>query len=475
MVPPRALRLMRRAIALWSVMLVASGCVYFNGVYNANEAARRGDARLRRGAETDASTFFQTSAEKAETVLVRHPTSSWRPRALYLAGRGAALGGRCEQAVPRLREYLALSSNDAADAARAGIALASCDMREARLREARSRLDSVLATSVAERDAEIARQARLWAARAALASGDRDAVAQYLGSSDDGALPWELVLASLNAREYTRVESLLVQRAARTDYRDDVQRAVRELWSAGHWDAVEHIVRSYDEARIRDASRASMHFAVGDLNMRSGRDSAARQHLFAARTLAGRDTVLERESAARLAYLTMTRVASMREVDTILARQDSALRRTPFARRLDEQLLLVRLLSEQNEPTGAAVYLAAEVARDSLRVPALARTLFLRVARDIPGTPLAPQALYAAALLAPDSAEVWQARIQAEHAQSSVAAWLRGEDPAGRADFTSAPALLEVRWTQTLRLWADSVRKLRTPPRPTTAIVPPTH
>lgn len=474
MAAPRALRVVRRAITLWSAIVLASGCVYFNGVYNANEAARRGDARLRRGAETDASTYFQTSAEKAETVLVRHPTSSWRPRALYLAGRGAALGGRCEQAVPRLREYLALSGNDAADAARAGIALASCDMREARLRDARARLDSVLATPVAERDTEIARQARLWAARVALASGDRDAVVQYLGNADDGALPWELVLASLSAREYARVESLLVQRAARMDYRDDVQRAVRELWAAGHFESVETVVRRFDDARIRDASRASLHFVVGDLNMRSGRDSIARQHLFAARTLAGRDTVIERESAARLAYLAMTRVATLREVDTLLARQDSALRRTPFARRVDEQLLLVRLLEQQNEPTGAAVYLAAEVARDSLRAPALARTLFLRVAREIPGTPLAPQALYAAALLAPDSAEIWRARIQSDHAQSAVATWLRGEDPASRADFTSAPALLEVRWTQTLRVWADSVRKLRAPPRPTTAIAPPT-
>ncbi len=453
----------RRVLPL-GLLLLATGCVYYNGIYNAKEAARSGDARLRRGGETEAATYFQTSASKAESVLVRHPTSSWRTRALYLAGRGAALGGQCESAIPRLHEFLAAPGSTVDDRARARVALASCELRMAQLPSARARLDSLLDA----RDPEIARQARLWAARAALAAGDRDAVAGYLGDADDGVMPWELVLASLSAREYARVESLLVQRAARADFRDDVTRALRELWAAGEWDAVESIVRGYDAARIRDASRAGMHFVVGDLNLRSGRDSSARQHLFAARTLAGRDTLIERESAARLSYLNLVRVSTLREVDTILARQDSALRRTPYARRISEQLLLVRLLERQDEPTGAASYLAAEVARDSLRASALARTLFLRVARDIPGTPLAPHAWYAAALLSPDSAEAWHARIRRDYAGSAVAAWLQGEDPGTRPDFVIAPDLLQVRWNETLRVWTDSVRKLRASPKPTT-------
>lgn len=453
-----------RRLWLCGMALSVSGCVYYNGIYNAKESARRADARLRRGAESDAATLFQTSAAKAETVLVRHPNSSWRTRALYLAGRGAALGGQCEAAVPRLTAFLTVAGSTADDLARARVALASCELRLAKIPSARARLDSLLDV----RNPEIARQVRLWAARAALAAGDRDAVAGYLGDADDSLLPWELVLASLSAREYVRVESLLVQRAARADYREDVTRAIRELWTAGHWDAVESIVRGYDAARIRDASRAGLHFAAGDLNLRAGRDSLARQHLFAARTLAGRDTVIERESTARLAYMNLVRVGSLREVDTIIARQDSATRRTPYARRVSEQLLLVRLLAQQDEPTGAATFLAAEVARDSLRAPELAKALFLRVAREIPGNPLAPQAWYAASLLSPDSADAWIARIRRDHAQSAVAAWLSGDDPGSRPDFVSAPELLQVRWTETLRVWSDSVRKLRLPPRSTT-------
>ena len=456
----RRMRHVRRCIGL---PLLLSGCVYYNGVYNAKEAARNGDTRLRRGAETEAAPFFQTSAAKAETVLVRHPQSTWRTRALYLAGRGAAFGGQCEAAVGRLTEFLSLPGSTVDDRERAGVALASCELRTARVPSARMRLDSL----VDARDAETARQARLWAARAALAAGDRDAVSRFLRGAEDGVTPWELLLSSLAAQEYVRVESLLVQRAARADYRDDALRALREMFAAGRSDAVESVVRGYDASRIRDASRASMHFTVGDLNLRVGHDSLARYHLFVARSLAGRDSVLERESAARIAYMAMTRVSTLREIDTIAARQDSAVRRTPFARRVNEQLLLVTLLAQQAEPTGASWFLAAEVARDSLRAPAVARTLFLRVARDVPGTPLAPHALHAAGLLAPDSAIVWDERIQRDYAGSSVAAWLRGEDPATRPDFAMTPDLLQLRWTEALRVWADSVRKLRTPPKPT--------
>jgi len=457
-----ASEIMRRASRLLLVgfACLASGCVYFNGVYNATAAARSGDARLRRGAESDAAAFFQTSAAKAETVLVRHPTSKWRTRALYLAGRGAALGGQCEQAVPHLNGFLSGASADVEDRARARVALASCELRLSRVADARARLDSLTDFG----NPVVARQARLWAARAALAAGDRDAVTGYLRDADDNALPWELIAASLSAREYVRVESLLVQRAARADYRDDVVRAVRELWDAGEFAAAEAIVRAYEVARVRDAARAALHFTIGDLHLRAGNEGPARQHLFAARTLAGRDTVTAREANARLGYLLLPRVVTLREIDTLVARQDSSGQRSPYAQRMTERILLLRLLERTDDATGASVYLAAEVARDSLRAPLLAKSLFLRVAREMPGAPFAAQAWYAASLLSPDSADAWRAHIRRAYVSSATAAWLRGEDPSTRPDYAMTPELLTVRWNDALRTWSDSVRRLRTVP-----------
>jgi hypothetical protein len=179
-----------------------------------------------------------------------------------------------------------------------------------------------------------------------LAAGANDAVARpgdamtarYRGST------------ALFTRANTRAESLLVQRAALVDYRDDVPRALREMWAAGEWDGVERVVQRFDAVRLRDAQRATLHFAVGELNLRSGRDSIARQHLFTARTLAGRDSIVERESAARLAFITMVRAASLPDVTVSGVSARSAVRPARL-----EQLLLIRLLtSRTNRPVRRA-------------------------------------------------------------------------------------------------------------------------
>jgi hypothetical protein len=447
-----------RTIALittaWGVM---SGCVYYNGVYNAQTNAKRADARLRRDAEDEARLQFQLSAMQAESVLVRYPTSKWRTRALYLHGRGAALGGDCDKGLPSLVEFLAREGTDAQDRERARLALASCEVRTDKANAARARLDSL----VGSRDRETARQARLWAARAALAQGDRDAVTGYLGTLDAGALPWELLGASLGARELVRVESLLVLRAARGDYRDDAARAVRELAADGRFAGAERVVRGYDARGIRDLNRGSLHFALGEQYLRAGLDSAARVHLADARTLAGKDTLVGRESAARLAYADLLAVYSLRDADSIFARVDTTVWRTVYARRLREQMLLVRMLASRTDASGASAFLAAEVARDSLRAARLAQGLFVALARTQSDAPLAPHAWYAASLLLPDSAESWRRRIVSQYGFSSVAARLQGEDPASRPDFITTPELLKFTWTEAVRAWSDSLRKLR--------------
>jgi len=372
------------------------------------------------------------------------------------------MAAQCDRAVPRLQQLLAGSTLNFAERERSRLALATCEVRAGQSAAARPRLDSMSRSA----DREIARQSRLWAARAALSMGDRDAVPVYLGNLDAGVLQWELINASMAAREYARVESLLVQRARVGDYRDDVTRALRDLLADGRVQAAERIVDQYDAARVRDDSRARMHYAVGDMYARGGLDSLARRHLYAARTLSQRDTVTARDANARLALLEITRVASVRELDTLVARQDSVVWRTSYARQVADRLLLFRLLAARGDAESASLYLAAEIARDSLRAPRLARALFLRVARDAPSSPLVPNAWYAAALLEPDSAPAWQRRILLDFSSSSVAARLRGEDPTGRPDFLSAPELLRLNWADALRIWSDSVRTLRLPLKP---------
>ncbi len=460
--PRSSMRTLSVVLLAW---ILGQGCVYYNGVYNTKAASHLGDIQLRADADGEASAQYQIAAAKAESLLLRHPTSVWRSRALYFAGRSHALSGQCDRAVPRLEEYLRLSGSPVDDRDRARVALGACELRTNRIVAARLRLDSL----VDAHDIETARQARLWAARAALAAGDRDAVPRYLANARSGSVQWELLSASVAAREFVRVESLLVERAAQADYRDEAARAVRELWSAGFFDAAERVVDRYDASRVRDANRVALHYSMGDLNMRIGRDTLARRHLILARTLAGRDTAIEHEVSARLSLLGLGRVTTLRELDTLFARQDSVVRRAQYTRRVNEPLLLLRMLQQTPDPSGASLFLAAEVARDSLRAFAVARTMFVQIAREMPASPFASRAWYAAALLLPDSAATWNARVLTTYASSAVARWMRGEDPTVAPDFLSAADTLKYSWTEAVRKWTDSLRVLKTPPKPVAA------
>lgn len=452
----------RRIAVVLGMWGLATGCVYYNGVYNAQAAAKQGDRRLRENQEAEAQARFLESAERAESVLVRFPTSKWRTRALYLAGRGHALSGDCERGRERILELLDRTDVTPIERDRARVALGACDVRSNAMATARLRLDSLIDS----RDSEVAREARLWAARAALTMGDLDAVTGYLGASSGEILPWELISASTTARDFARSESLLVLRARRGDYRDEALRSVREMAAAGRVDGARRVVLAYDAARVREPLRAQLHYTLGDQLLRVDRDSLAAWHLGTARELAGRDTLVVREAVARTAWLALRRAQTLEESDAILAQLDSGVMRTAFARRVADQWLLVRMLAGKADGTGAGQFLAAEVLRDSLQAPALAQAVFVDLARRSASSPLAPAALYAATLLpsplTADSADRWRRRVTTEYAASAVAARLRGDDPSGLPDFVTAPEMLRFSWSEVTRQWADSVRRLRT-------------
>ena len=467
------MRLRAGGAGLLLLLGVSTGCVYYNGVYNAEAEARTAITRLGQDREEDAREAFRRSAAAAESVYLRHPESPWRTHVGYLAGRGAALAGECDQGERRLREFL--SADQPAD--RRGerrrrspnaheeamqwtlVALASCDVRLARPAVARERVDSILVRPRLAR--AVSRQARLWGARAALAQGDLEAVPRYLGPVASATLPWELLGAALAIRAYATVESLTVDRGLRGDYRDEAQRAVRELASARWFGSAERVVAAYDRGRTRAAPRALLHLALADGLFRTGDDSTAARHLRETIDLAGRDSLLAAEAGARLGVIAVRRGNAMETGDSLWAAMDSLTRRTSVAQRFREQWLLVRLLVARDEGTGAGRFLAAEVLRDSLRATAVAARLFADVGRSPMAASLAPLAWHAAGLLRPDSADEYRRRILTEYGFSAVAARLAGEDPASRPDFVSSPELLRFAWGETVRVWGDSVRRLR--------------
>ncbi len=149
------------------LLLVAAGCAYYNGLYNANRLAGEAEAAQREGRSGEARSLWGQAAVRAESVATRFSKSKWRDDALLLWGRGLKESGACRSAQAPLR--LAVdSSPDAALRQRARLLLGECRVE---LRQYDSAV-AVLTPVVAQGESDLARRALWWRGRAGMALGD---------------------------------------------------------------------------------------------------------------------------------------------------------------------------------------------------------------------------------------------------------------------------------------------------------------
>jgi len=457
------------ALALGALL---GGCAYFNGVYNAREAEQAADRLLRSGRESEASGSFATAAAKAETVLVRHPKTRWRDDALYLAGRGHAYSGACDRALPRLTEFLALPSISGRRRDRATLALATCSYQRGRFADVLSLLDSL---TTRPKDRELREQASLWAARSAIRLGRTADAQRYLAAVDAASAQWELATASVAEGAYARAESLLVQRAGQGDYRDDLHPMLKQLWEAGRHAEVERIVARYQRAGGSAQDKAALHLLAADLLMTVGDDSLARVHL-AAVPRVSTDTLLRKQAMSRLTILNVAELGALPLIEAAVAKGTESARDVPAQLRLEQNLWFVKLLESRRDVTGASLFLAAEVARDSLRSRTLAHALFKRIVSELPNSMLAPKALLAASELEPDSADAYRARLRENYGSSPYRLLLDGGDPSGTFGYRQADEALRREWNLASQAIRDTILARRPPaagtPAATTARTP---
>ena len=441
---------MRRAIPLL-LILATGGCAYFNGIYNARSAERAADRAARAGQEAAATASYALVASTAETVLVRHGRSKWRNEALYLAGRGLAFSGQCDPAIQRLGEYLGLNGVPARKRQRATVAMGRCLVHQSRHAEALTLLDPLASSP----DRDLAATASLWAARASMGLGLNENAVAYLATADAASAQWEVIRASLRSAEYVRAESLLMSRASRSDYRDELVPVLTELWGAGRQPAVQRIVEQYGKGRLPTRTKASLHITLAQMLMDSRQDSLARLALISAQRFST-DTLLDRQAGALLALLSLADVEEIAAAAAIVKRAASE-SPGPLSALLESRLELLEFLATTPDYTGASQFLAAEVARDSLRAPRLAHTLFTRLAATMGTSPMAPKALLAAGAALPESTAVYRARVIEKFPESAFAYVLRGDDPSHVKAYERTDILLTRAWNTA----ADSMRKRR--------------
>ena len=421
-----------RPMAVLHAGLVASllgGCVYYNGMYNANRLANSARKAEREGRTFEANNLWGQVATKAESVVVRHPKSKYAEEAAILKGLALARLGQCEQALgPLGRVTVATVGTDltedawlatgrcqvfmgniaAGDAAFAQVVESknSWRRREARFHRAQTlrhsgRYQEALSTL------EGVREPRAIAERLLSLAGDRRvpeamSLADSLVARGDTTQPWDSLLVSLGQQDPSNGSSLvdrvrrLPNRSAETQARWLLEDGLRLIGS----DTARARSRFLEAVEIggpgEAAGRASLQLVRLDLRGVS-RPQALSPLIQSLRSNAERHEIV----SAELTRLSNTAAGVLTATASV----------TPGSPQGDLRL-----------------FLAAEAARDSLQAARLAEGLFQRILREWPESPYAPKAALAAQQVNPEWADSARALLEARYFGSPYLAMIRGEE-----------------------------------------------
>ena len=433
------------------LVTLTSGCVYLNAVYNARQRFDDGERARVEGRPADARAAYADAARKASASFRREPEGPWADDALYILGRAHLREGDYARAIGALEE--ALLRADDPDVRRGatlylGAALAEVGDR----RRALALLNSAV---IALEMHELLGEAHYWRGKLHLAEGRVDQALFDLtraeGADPDLHIP------------------VLFERLAHGVQADDTVGAVRAA-SGLLADTRAGILADSIGALVDRASRRWGPGAAATLlaPVRTGdwppgpRDRLLLQRI-GLLIEAGDTLAVESEagwamqgstSGAEAARLVVARIRLAR-VEEVM--QLEAVRRVllpggglPPVAQLAADIRRVESLEEwgmREDPL--AWFVAAELARDRLGSPRLARGLFLRFASEAPDNVWAGKAILAALATTPDprSDAALRAGLETRGADPYVA------EARGRASTATGLGELEERLHQIVIEW----------------------
>ena len=397
----------RRTLPLLAALALPA-CAYFNALYNARRAFADAERAAARGDLGTAHSAYATSIEKAAKSLRRDPDGRWADDALYLIGRAHFARGDDPKAAAALQRLLA-STRDPDLRAGAHAYLGAASLRLARTPEATAHLDSAL-LHLENDDGALAAFARLWRARARFALGqtapawdDLDRAARHRGPVGREARLEAAARAILEADDPDRAAAAIAALLRDEDaHRTADSLRTLTLHAARRWGpaTARRLLEPAARSAWPRASRDGLLLHRARLAALAGDTATANAE---AQTIAARATGTAADEARLL--LARWQLASASDLDhldharTLLV---PALAH-PDARTLLQAIRMLAVLLERARAGGQplALFAAAELARDRLGAPALARTLFAAYAELDPDAPWAPKAILAALALDP--------------------------------------------------------------------------
>jgi hypothetical protein len=423
---------MRRAVAIAvAAALGLSACAYFNALYNAKRLFAEAETAAARGQTGAADASYTRAIEKAAKSLRKDPDGRWADDALYLIGRAHFARGDAAAARAAL-ERLLRETSDREIATGARAYLGAAIVRLGQPGEALIHLDSAI--DQAGRGSDLAAFARLWRARARFALGDEEAAWEDIELAArhksvmgrEARLEWAAKAVQLDQpeRAVAAFAALFADRDAHR-YADSVHALAaraRARWGAERSRA---LLDAVDESSWPAAARDALRLRRAELLAAAG-DTAAAVPL--ARSVAERAAGSTADRArVLLARWALARAQDVGEMDAVRGLLLPAIADLD-ARRLLHALRVLAVLLEYPAEIGEplALFAAAELARDELAAPLIARSLFVSYADLVPSSVWAPKALLAALALAPadDQAEELRRRLD-RHVSNAylVAAW----------------------------------------------------
>jgi hypothetical protein len=421
----------RRAAPV-ALALLVGGCVYYNGMYNTERLAGSARRAEREGRPFEATNLWGQVITRADSLVLRHPHSKYVDPALVYKGLALSRLGQCQEAVGPLARAPGLEL-DRDIAEEAALAFGRCQLQlgdpgaaglafgrvvesedEVRRRDARLGLgrahrlsgsaDAALAALDGVEHPSVG-QERLLALAATDRSNDALVLADTLLAVSDSVAIWDSIIGVVG-RANPGLASALVDRVTG---RAAVPPPEHARWLLQDAERLEAVDSARARARLRDAARV------------------------------GAGTESGQQAGLRLMELEVGRAATPDDLarvgDTLARFAPSSAAAAREAQLLSATVASVRSASDSAVPGSAEgdlrLFLAAETARDSLRAPALAASLFRRVVEGWPDSPYAPKAFLAGRMLDPLWGEQVQGLLYERYAASPYLALVRGEEPAG--------------------------------------------
>lgn len=429
-----------RGCATAAATLLVAGCGYFNAMYNAERRFRDAQSAAAKGDEATAHAAYVDAIEKAAKSYRSRPRGRWADDALFLIGRARFSIGEYEAARAAMAHLLERSTSRGL---RAG-AFAYRGAAEIALGDAPSgaaSLDSAAALEVSDAARPFF---HLWRARAAFDAGDAARAWQELDAAT--VLPgplgldarFEAARRALSTGDSTRTRSALAAlladpaAALRADSVETMAGAAATRWGAAFaYSAVEPSAR----ARWPLGARNRFALARAELAAQAADTSAALSEALRLAEVA--DDALGQEARYRAARWRLANISepdSVAHVRALLAPAFGHAEARTLLRVIQTMDVLLERGAGGEEPL--ALFAAAELARDSLRAPALARQLFLSFAEAGAESPWIGKALLAALNLSDEDAAAALRHRLGKHPTDVYLRAVSGETDAGA--FTAA-------------------------------------